>query len=98
MRAGHLALVEHRDRHLAELLGRGRIVGQQLPQADRAGESGGPGADEEHTDVDALVLGRRRLGHELAHLDGGWVVRRAPRHGRACYRFGTIVRRLVTDT
>ena len=74
MRAGHLALVEHRDRHLAELLGRGRVVRQELAEADRAGEPGGAAADEEDADVDALVLGRLRLGHELPHLHRRWIV------------------------
>ena len=74
MGAGDAALVEHRDRHLAQGLGGGRVAGQELPKADGAGQAGGAAADEEHADVDALVLGRLRLGHELAHLDRRWVV------------------------
>ena len=66
VRAGHPALVEHRDGHLAQPLGGGRVVGQELAEADGPGEAGRPAADEEHADVDALVLGRLRLGHELA--------------------------------
>ena len=74
MGAGHPALVEHRHRHLAQLLGGGRVVGQQLPEPDRPGQAGRAAADEEHAHVDALVLGRLRLGHELAHLHRWWIV------------------------
>ena len=74
MRAGHLALVEHRHRHLAELLGGGRVGLEQLAHADRAGQAGRTAADEQDADVDALVLGGLRLGHELPHLHRRWIV------------------------
>ena len=52
-----LALLEHRDRHLAEPLQRRRVVREQLRQADRAGQAGRPAADDRDADVDALVGG-----------------------------------------
>ena len=62
MRAGLLALLEHRDRHVAEPLGElGRLL-EELAEPDRAGEPGGPGADDQDPDLDPLVgrIGRRR--------------------------------------
>ena len=54
---GCLALLEHRDRHVAEPLGDlGRLL-EQLPEPDRAREPGGTGADDQHADVDPLVAG-----------------------------------------
>ena len=58
-----LALLEHRDRHVAEPLGDLRVLLEQLPEPDRAREPGGPGADDEDADLDPLVggsVGRRR--------------------------------------
>ena len=74
MRPDHLALVEHRHRHLSQPLGGGRVGREQLAHADGAGQAGRPAADEEDADVDALVRGGLRLGHELAHLHGRWIV------------------------
>src|SRR5207237_9269984 len=59
VRTGLLALLEHRDRHVAESLGElGRLL-EQLPEADRAGEPGRPRADDQDADLDPLV---RRVG------------------------------------
>ena len=63
--AGRAALLEHRDRHLAEPLGDVRVLLEQLPEADRAGEPGRPGADDQHADLDPLV---RRVGRRRDHL------------------------------
>ena len=52
MRAGLLALLEHRDRHVAEPLGELRRVLEQLAEPDRAGEPGRPGADDQDADLD----------------------------------------------
>ncbi len=65
MRAGLLPLLEHGDRHVAESLGDVGVLLEQLPQPDRAGEPGRPGADDQDADLDALVRGIRRLGDEL---------------------------------
>ena len=62
MRARRLALLQHRDGHLAEPLGRRRVFLHQLSEPDRRGEAGRPGSDDEEPDLDALVdrVGRRR--------------------------------------
>ena len=52
-------------------LGGGRVVGQQLAQADGAGQARRPAADEEHADVDALVLGRCGSATNSRTLTGG---------------------------
>jgi len=53
--AGVLPLFHHGDRRVAEPLAyRGRGL-EQLGEADRAGEAGGTGADEQHAHVDPLV-------------------------------------------
>ena len=66
MRAGLLALLDERDRHLAEALGDVGMLLEQLAEADRAGEAGRAGADDQHADLDALVDRVGRLGDELA--------------------------------
>ena len=79
--AGHPALVDDGDRRLAERLrGRG-ILGQELAEPDRARHSRRPAAHEEHADVDPLVLARLGRSDEFAHLDRGWIVGGAARHG-----------------
>ena len=45
-----------------------RRVLEQLAEPDRTREAGRAGADDQHADVDALVLRVRGLGHELARL------------------------------
>ena len=78
VRSRHPSLVKHRDRRLAQPLGRRRVLRQQLSQPDRAGQPGRACPDEDHAHVDALVLLRLRSLDELAHLDRGWVCARAP--------------------
>ena len=53
-----------REGHVAEPLGDVGVLLEQLPEADRAREAGGPGADDEHADLDALVDRVGRLGDE----------------------------------
>ena len=65
MRARDLALLDHRDRHLAELLGQLRVVLEQLEQPDRAREPGLAAADDRDADLDPLVLGVGRRADEL---------------------------------
>ena len=62
MRARRLPFLEHRHRNLAEALGRGWILLDQLSEPDRRREPRGAGTDDEEPDVDALVdrIGRRR--------------------------------------
>ena len=60
VRAGDLALLEHRHRHLAERLHQLRVVLEQLQQPDRAREPGLAAADDRDADLDPLVLGVRR--------------------------------------
>ena len=71
----------HRDRRLAERLRRRRILGQELSEPDRAGDAGRAAADEQHADVDPLVLARLGRRNEFAHPDRGWIVGGAARHG-----------------
>ncbi len=66
VRAGLLALLDDRDRHVAEPLGDVGMLLEQLAEADRAGEARRAGADDEHADLDALVDRVGRLGDELA--------------------------------
>ena len=71
MRAGHLALLDHGHRHLAELLGQLRVVLEQLQQPDGAGEPRLPAADDRDADLDPLVLGVGRRTDELGRrVDG----------------------------
>ena len=71
MRAGRLALLEHGDRHVAEPLGDVRVLLEQLPEPDRAGEPGGPGADDQHADLDPLVGGSVGAAIASAAPNGG---------------------------
>ena len=57
MRAGLLALLEHRDGHLAEPLGHLGVLLEQLPEPDRARKPGRPRADDQDSDLDPLVAG-----------------------------------------
>src|SRR3712207_7156216 len=58
------SLLDQRHRHLAERLRELGIALEQLREADRAGESGGPAADNRHSDVDLLALGVLRRSEE----------------------------------
>ena len=64
--AAHLALLDHRDRHVAERLEQLRLVLEQLQQPHRAGQAGGAAADDRDADLDPLVLGVGRRPGELA--------------------------------
>jgi hypothetical protein len=71
VRARGLALLDHRDRHLAELLGQLGLPLEQLHQLDRASEPGGASPDERYTDLDPLLLGiGDRCNELLSRLDG----------------------------
>ena len=65
MRPGDAALLDHRDRHLAEALGQLLVVGQQLQQPDRARHPGLAAADDRDADLDPLVRIVRRRADEL---------------------------------
>src|SRR5581483_7887477 len=65
MRAGRLALLEHRDRDVAEPLGRRGILLHELPEPDRGREPRGACADDADADLDALV---RRIGRRADRL------------------------------
>jgi hypothetical protein len=70
--AAGFRLLDHRDRDLAELLQRLRVVGQQLQQAVGAGEPGGAAADDRDADLDAVVLAvEPTLDELLLDLDRG---------------------------
>ena len=71
MRPGLLALLDDRERHVAEPLGDVGVLLEQLPEADRAGEAGGPGAHHEHADLDALVERVGRLDDEPVGVERG---------------------------
>ena len=57
MRARLPALLEHRDRDVAEPLGQLGRAFEQLPEADRAGEPGRPRADDQDADLDLGLAG-----------------------------------------
>src|SRR5215212_6407138 len=72
MRAGALALLHQRHRDLAERLHQRLVLGQQLGKPDRAGQATRAAADDDHADLDALVLRVGRALHELlVGVDGG---------------------------
>ena len=81
VRARLRALVQHGDRHLAEPLGEGRRLLDELAQPDRAREPGRAGADDEHSDLDPLVGWIGRLGDRLGRRNRRSVVGRLD-HGR----------------
>ena len=65
MAAGDAALLDHRHRDLAELFLKRRLVLEQLRQPDRAGETGGPAADDRDADLDPVLLRIGRRADEL---------------------------------
>ena len=76
VRPGLLALLEHGDGDVAELLLHLRVLLEELAEPDRAGEATGPAADDQDAHVDALVdrIGRRRDrvgGREGRRMVGG---------------------------
>ncbi len=74
MRARMSALLGHRQRHITEELGGLRVLLEELPEPDRAGEPGRAGADHEHADFDPLVDGIARFCDELARPKRRWIV------------------------
>ena len=95
MRAGLLALLHERDRHLAEPLGHVGMLLHQLAEPDRAREPGRAAADDQDADLDPLVHRVGRLADELARAERRRVVGGADAHEpRCCFTssvsFGTI--------
>ena len=66
---GDFALLDHRDRDFAELLGQLRLVLEQLHDFVGAGEAGGPAADDRDADLDALVLGVGRRADHVGRVE-----------------------------
>src|SRR6266581_3856547 len=94
MRARLLALLDERDRNIAESLRNLGVLLEQLTEADRTGKACGPGADDEDPYLDTLVDRVARLGDELAAREGRREVRSA-RHAdlrwfTSSVSFGTI--------
>ena len=72
VRAGALALLDERDRHLAEALHQLLVLADELHQPDRARQPGRAAAHDHDAYLDPLVLGIGRRGDELlARLDVG---------------------------
>ena len=69
VRAGDFALLDHRHRDFAELLGQLRLVLEQLHQFDRAGEPGGPAADDRDADLYPLILGIRGRADDIGAVE-----------------------------
>ena len=95
MRAGLLALLHERDRHVAEPLRHVGVLLEQLAEPDRAGETGRAAADDQDADLDPLVHGIGRLADELARAERRRKVGGANGHDpRCCFTssvsFGTI--------
>src|SRR5262245_16662840 len=92
MRARLLALLEQGDRNFAHALRGLRVAFEQLAQANGAREAGGPGADDEDSDLDPLVdrVGRRR--DEVRSVERRREVARTahPRARISSVSFGTI--------
>ena len=82
VRARALALVDHGHRHLAEPLGRFRVLLHQLPEPDRARETRGPRADDADADLDALVGRVGGHGDRLRRREGRREVGRPDGHER----------------
>ena len=59
---GDFALLDHRDRDFAELLGQLRLVLEQLHQFVGAGEPGGATADDRDADLDPILRRNRSAG------------------------------------
>ncbi len=85
VRAGALALLDERHRHLAKRLHQRLVLGEQLGEPDRAGEPGRAAADDHDADLDALVLGIGRRADELL----GGVDRRRELDRRGAHQWTT---------
>ena len=79
MRAGLLALLQDRDGDLAEPLPHVGMLLEELAEPDRAREPAGPTSDDEHADLDALLV--RRGADRVGRAEGRREVAR-PRHER----------------
>jgi hypothetical protein len=81
VRPGTLALLDQRNRHLAERLGERRLVLEKLGQPDGAGQARGPAADDHDTDLDPLLFRIDRHPDELgSRVDGRWKFNRSSGH------------------
>ena len=80
-----LALLEHRERHLAEPLAERRLRLEQLSEPDRAREAGRSRADDQDADVDALVRRIARLRDDLAPGERRRIVRGLDAHDLRCF-------------
>src|SRR4051794_21769003 len=93
MRAGLLALLDHGERNIAEPRSNVRMFLEQLPETNRARESRGAGADDQHAHLDPLVLRIGRL-RDVLLIGGRRRKVRRPRHDLRCrtssVSFGTI--------
>ncbi len=95
VRAGRLALLEHRDRDLPQPLSQfGRLL-EQLSQPDCGSQPTGPGTHDERSNLDSLVRRVGRLRHEFGRVERGSEVGRVGGHDcRLCrtssVSFGTI--------
>ena len=74
---GLLALLEHGDGDVAELLLHRRVLLEELAEPDRAREAAGAAADDQDPDVDALVDRIGRRGDGVGGREGRRVVGRA---------------------
>jgi len=68
--AGDFALLDHRDRDFAQLLGQLGLVLQQLHEFVGAGEPGGAAADDRDANLDALVHRIRRRRDDAVGIEG----------------------------
>ena len=82
VRTGLLALLDERDRHLAELVRDLRVLLEKLAEADRAGETCRAAAHDQDADLDPLVGGIGGLGDELACVERRRIVGGADGHRR----------------
>ena len=80
VRADRAALVDERDRHLAERLGERGIGLEQLREPHRAGQPGRPAADDRDADLELLVGRRLRRGDDLGRRERRRVVSGRDRH------------------
>ena len=81
VRTGLLSLLEHGDRHLAELLLQLRMLLEQLSEPYRAREPAGTSSDDEDPDLDSL-LGRIRRNGDRVDRGERWRELARPGHGR----------------
>ena len=67
--AGHLALLDHRDRDFTELLGQLRLVLEQLHDLVGAGEPGRAASHNRDADLNSLVLGVGRRADHVGRVE-----------------------------